>query len=370
MEDINNTELTPIQRSPEPQLPPIETPITPEPIPPKSNLFKYLFIISILVLLIVVISFIFILKKTNSNVSSIKQDTNIPQTIPTEIINQTTPVTKVDTINYDVETKKNSNDSTKTDIYLKNIKTNIETLFMTLDNVFIDHYHNSEYHNGSLYVIKRTGSVNTNSNWTDELWRYNSEKQGQKLFSVKGLDFRVSDDENFIAISGDNGDGSNTHYNLTFIKNDGSVLRVFNLNQLGLGKDEGFRLLEWGNSNFWLTVGAGPLINSLIRIEATDFQIKSFDISNFSFEKSEFSLNTTKEKIVFSNYPAMFDVDSAQEFSKTNEKINLTIYDLNSKTSEIIATSTAQPFKPIWINENTVEYQNPSSNGKLTKQIP
>lgn len=75
MENINNI-VTP------------EVPIISQP--PKKNIFKYLFIISIFILLIVTSFFIFVLKNINSKTSITKQNNNIIQTSPT-FIPQITP---------------------------------------------------------------------------------------------------------------------------------------------------------------------------------------------------------------------------------------------------------------------------------------
>ncbi|MDD2224572.1 MAG: hypothetical protein PHP97_00205 [Candidatus Shapirobacteria bacterium] len=76
MEEINNTNTA---------NQPIETlPI--QPITPKTNLFKYLFIVCFTILLIVIISFIFILNNKNSKQSPIKQNTsNTSEVTPTDI---------------------------------------------------------------------------------------------------------------------------------------------------------------------------------------------------------------------------------------------------------------------------------------------
>jgi hypothetical protein len=77
-----------------------------------------------------------------------------------------------------------------------------------------------------------------------------------------------------------------------------------------------------------------------------------------------------KEKIAFSDYPAMYDVDSAQEYERSGAKVNLVVYDLKTKAQEQIATSITKKFEPKWIDENTLEYNNPNGTGRLTKQIP
>jgi len=80
MEETNNTTNPDISNQP------IQTPITPEPTPSKPNLFKYLFIISLLILLAVIISFYFIFTNKISKSSSIQSsNNNISQTVPTTV---------------------------------------------------------------------------------------------------------------------------------------------------------------------------------------------------------------------------------------------------------------------------------------------
>ncbi len=271
-------------------------------------------------------------------------------------------------MNYGVVVKENPTNKTKTDVYLKDPKTGQETFYMTLLDINNTHYHNAEYHNGNLYIIHRIGGdtgYETNSNWTDELWSYNQEKQGTKLFSNRGLDFRVSEDEKSIAIVG-SGDNNITGENLTFVQNDGTVLKVFSPNQLGL---ENFSPIKWANSNFWVSSGSGRGISNIVKIEAINFQTTKFDISSLSITGG-FDLNPIKEKIAFSNYPAMFDVESAKEYERSGAKVNLIVYDLKIKAQQIIATSITKQFEPKWLDENTLEYINPNGTGRITKQIP
>ena len=114
--------------------------------------------------------------------------------------------------------KIDSANSTLSDVYLKNPDTPQEKFFMTLSNVYRDHYHASEYHNGNLYIIRRFNEGQPN--WTDELWRYNSKKEGQKIYSAQGLDFRVSDDETMVAVI------DNYHSdNLILMRKNGQVIK-------------------------------------------------------------------------------------------------------------------------------------------------
>lgn len=125
---------------------------------------------------------------------------------------------------YDVDIRINSTspcksdiylDSCKSDIYLKSKQTGKEMMFLTIDNVFYLHGHPAEYRNGYLFIIRRIGNANgtvqngqyvPSQNWTDELWRYDSQGNGLKIYSEQGLDFRINNDASLAVVqTGNNG---------------------------------------------------------------------------------------------------------------------------------------------------------------------
>ena len=247
MENLNNNKLN--QQSSAVENQEQNFPTTP---PQKSNRNLKIIIGVLVVLLIAIIGVAGLYVYKNKQITPTENPTITPEPT-TSNQNEQTP------INYSVVVKENPADKTKTDIFLKDPKTGQETFYITLSDIYRNHYHNAEYHNGNLYIIHRTGGdtgYQTNPNWTDELWRYNQQKQWVKLFSNRGLDFRVSDDEKFIAIvyylrSGEN---NAVGKNLTFVSNNGAVLKTFSLSQLGL---EDFSPIKWSTSNFWVGSGFG-----------------------------------------------------------------------------------------------------------------
>jgi hypothetical protein len=267
-------------------------------------------------------------------------------------------------INYSIVVKENPTNKTKTDIYLEDPKTGQETFYITLSDVYRNHYHNAEYHNGNLYIIHRTGGdsgYETNPNWTDELWKYNQQKQGQKLYSVRGLDFRVSDDEKLIAII--------TNEEFVLLNNDGSKIKTFQQVVVNPKNSPMFGFLAWGPDAIWLDNSCGPNIEGLVKINTLNYAVTNYDLSELP-AGAEFAINVYEEKIAFSNFPIMFDVVSAEEYERSGAKVNLVVYDLNSKSQQTIATSVTKKFEPKWLDENTLEYNNPNGEGRLTKQIP
>jgi hypothetical protein len=272
-------------------------------------------------------------------------------------------------VNYNVIVKENASDPTRSDVYLQDPTTAQETFYITLLDVYRGHYHNAEFHNGSLYIIHRTGGdsgYETNPNWMDDLWRYNPQEPGVKLFSVRGLDFRVSDDENFIAITAY--DETTFKPSVTFTDRSGAVLNVTDGSQFG--DNPNFSPAKWGGSSFWLESGAGPTIQQFIKIDTADFQPTVFDVSMFPITVGEYDLNPAKETIAFSDYPVFFDADSVEEFEASGTPITLSVYDLNTQAVQPIATSTVKAFAPRWLDENTLEYNDPNGETRVTQSIP
>jgi len=103
-------------------------------------------------------------------------------------------------------------------------------------------------------------------------------------------------------------------------------------------------------------------------METPGFRTTKFDVSDLPIG-DDFDLNSVKEKIVFSDYFEPLDADIKKEMEKSKPTWKLFIYDLGSKSKQILATSR-KGFNPRWVDENTIAYDNPNGKGRLTKAIP
>lgn len=256
--------------------------------------------------------------------------------------------------------KKNPNNPTLTDIYLQRTDTRAELFYLTLSNIYTDHYHSREYHQGNLYLIKRIGYDGyPDETWTDELWRYDSSRNGTKLYSVKGLDFRVRSDEQLIAII--------TNENLELLDYEGQ--RIITFDSVSLIADPeittAFGFEAWGTNSIWLSNNFGPNLLGMAKLDTTTYEIKKYNLLGLP-AGPEYALDINSEKIAFSNYPALFDTDSAQEYASSGAQVNLIIYDLNTKSQQKIATSITKEFQPKWLAAKTLEYTDPDSDSRVT----
>ncbi len=233
---------------------------------------------------------------------------------------------------FEVALKENKIDKTNTDVYLKD-KEGKEIFFATIPDVYRNHYHPAEYHKGNLYVILRKGKVSSR-NWSDELWKYNQLRQGLKLFTGQGIDFRVSEDEKLIAVE--------TGKEVSILDADGRVLKVFKDKELilNLYEESDIGILSTTSNYIWLSNKFGPNLTGLIKINALNFEITKYELST----GSEYAVNFYKEKVAYSNYPNPLDEVQVEEYKNKDLKVNLTVYDLNSKEKKLSRLQTQNLF--------------------------
>lgn len=275
-------------------------------------------------------------------------------------------------VGFTVVMKENAADKTRDDIFLVD-QEGKETLFTTTNNVNRNHYHVAEYHNGNIYLLKRTGFVDgkpVDENWTDELWKFDESKRETKLFSAKGLDFRIATDEKHGAIFF--ADPSQQGIlDIAMLDKKGAVVKTLNSASLGLAKYDLFIFpLFWAGDTLWFTAGNGPAISIVNKIDANkDFSLKTYDVSALPVQGLEFTLNPDKEIIAFSDFPVLFDKETADKFTASKKTVTLFTYDLDSKEKETIATSLAKPFQPAWFDPDTLEYNDPNGETRIVKEF-
>ncbi len=255
---------------------------------------------------------------------------------------------------------------TEIEIYSKDKKSNEEKLLTKVTDFYFDHYHSKEFVNNSLFIVRRTGDIVKWTKWSDELWKYDlSNPNGKKLFDVQGLDFRVSSDGKYVAVS--------TNEKFSIIDSEGKILFSKTLDDfIKSGKNYSglFQLEGWSfNSNsFWLTLHDGEIPNSFFKISKGNWELKGYSAEKMELG-DEFSINTEKDLVAMSDFPHIADEDSYKDFQKSKAAVKLYIYDLNTGKKELIDSSVAKDFSPKWTDEKTLEYKNPSAEGMKTYQL-
>lgn len=253
---------------------------------------------------------------------------------------------------------------TETEVYLIDESRRSETRLFALPDVYREHYHAAEFHAGELYVIRRPGGQEaylTNPAWTDELWRYDSKGNGRKLYTGRGIDFRVSPKAHSIAIV-----VPEETTPLVFTDLEGSVQKLFRRTEIsGLAPEDVIRPLSWFGNDMWLTGVQGMEIRSIFSFDTSTDALTSRDVSSLHAVQREFALEPTTETIAYSTYK-----QDLEESGNEGQSAELRIYRLQTgEVKTIVAGVVARPFAPRWINSTTLEYADPSGSERVTVRI-
>lgn len=246
----------------------------------------------------------------------------------------------------------------KFDVQVFNMNTREQALRVTVEDVYAEHYHNSEAHNGNLYIIKRTGDINTD-NWMDELWKYDAAGQGTLLFSSKGFDFRVAPDESYIALTYPlPPDFFFEGLGFLDLVGGGELVQEFPFETLT--QEHSISLEAWSqdSSTLWMSFKRGPSPGYFANVDTTSWQTSEFDLMDVGVGH-ENNLNPNTGKLVFSDLPAFFDAMSAQLFLESGNPVTLFLYDFASAEIQVIAEIIADAFEPQWLDDNSFEYNDP-----------
>ncbi len=274
-------------------------------------------------------------------------------------------VTADDTGSYYVTIEDNSSDSSKSDIYITDKTTAEKKLFLTTDSVYREHFHNSEFHQGHLYLIKRTGnSEYPSQDWIDELWRYDSSGRGTKLISVQGLTFLVTNNEQYIAID--------AYDRIVILDNQGKTVKEYPLGQLSRINQSNIayhKIETWSQNGQYLWGYSKSLADEIsfdvFRINTSDWSVEIYNLTTLNVG-DEYAINPDNGLFAYSDYPQIFDADTLDQFNSEQKPVTLHLYDFYNSTDKVITGSVAKKFVPLWIDSRTLEYNDPSSDSRLT----
>lgn len=230
------------------------------------------------------------------------------------------------------------------------------TFFHSIPDINVDHYHWGEYNNGNVFVIRRLGySEPQDAEWTDELWRYDQGKNGEKIYSVKGLDFRISPDGATAAVQ--------VNESVIFVTIADGTTETLARDQMSLGgKAAGLRLEEWSTDSAFLWGSTlHTATRTFFRIERSSKRVERFGMPFVL--AVDYDLNVDANMLAYSDYPRFLDMESLTEFEQSKKQVTLWVYDLSTQRSEVIASREVKEFQPEWKNATTVSY-NAETSGR------
>ncbi len=239
-------------------------------------------------------------------------------------------------------------------------------LSLIIPDVYRSHYHCCEYHDGCLYVIRRLGYEGyPDEDWSDQLWRYSGDGSGIELYSSKGIDFRVSDDNRHIAVV--------TNESVQILGSDAHILGAVKTGQFSEVLTETYIFAEplsWttDGESFWLALIQVPGPVALIRIDLPVMDPLIYDISHLQI-LDEYSLQPDSRLLAFSDYPAMHCSDELLDYESRGDNCHLFVYDLDAAWIDTVASYPAWKFDPGWISPDTLEYNDYNTGNREFRRI-
>jgi hypothetical protein len=301
--------------------------------------------------------------------------------------------------NVEIIAREDKLNKSKTDIFIKDLKSNKETFFTNLPDIEREHFENfpSFFRNGRLYILRGFPHF-------PEIWEYSFPGDKGRLIKKAVTNFDISPNGNFLV-------GEDFPTCLIFINLTNNEEKEFCFNDL-IGEEMASYLEEvrslveatlrpggypfvymgkWSldSKDFWgfayLCVPADPTLpeaGSVFKIDPEDWKIEKFSIPrpgkliNYLFPEA---LNLERELILFEQ--------------NINDGISLYLYDFRTKREKIIVSYSKEfldkyfdghfwlyvhqyvpaeerrELKPEWIDKNTFSYFDLETKGKVIKKV-
>lgn len=234
----------------------------------------------------------------------------------------------------------------------------LRTQLRIVEKVYYKHYHFVESVNDNVYMILESGDSESSMRMR-KLVKYSYYEEPHTIYESPGLDFRVSPNENMIAIcySEDNDE------EVSFVDGRGKLLFEMKLSKFKDGKTPS--LYGWSNDSryFWGIIQQTYLIDSYFIIDTENWKVKT--IENKNSYGDDKAINTNNGWLCYSDYPVCLDVECRNEFNKSGATVNLWLYNIFTGDEMQIDSSIIKKFNPLWIDVSTIEYDAPLSDGRM-----
>ena len=238
-------------------------------------------------------------------------------------------------------------------------------------DLYSGHYNFAQYCDNELYLIKRIDyQGSTDTEWSDELWRYTDEQTSQKIASAKGLDFDLSPSCQTLIVSSD--------IDFKIYQKEDSVFKLAQtvtqdqLLAVSSRSDISYVTLAdnpWAESDnaIWFTELLGSTGFIKYGFNGGNTEIIWYDTpQDMGKAAGETALNPETSQVVYSTYPFFGDTEGYNEFMANYTAVKLYLYDLTKQTKQLINQSVAKDFKPEWLDNATIKYNDPDSSDTKT----
>lgn len=187
------------------------------------------------------------------------------------------------------------------------------------------------------------------------------------------IEYKASPNGNYLAVQSTSEGGMRL---IRIYNGNGEEVKIYASQDLGNTSVENTaktipNLINWSDDSrsLWGVNTLGATIDSFFKIDTIMWNPFIFNVQDYPIQVQEYYLNTNNDKVVYSDYPITFDGDSSDEFKDSGTDVHLFILNLMNNQQKEIATSKAKRFEPKWIDNDTVEYNDPENEERIENKV-
>jgi hypothetical protein len=211
-----------------------------------------------------------------------------------------------------------------------------------------NHYHNIEYSKDKIYALYRWINPDDDNDWSNALWCFTPYEDAKLIAKGKGLDFRVSKNNEYIAVE--------MNGNIEFYNEEGKLLHTISSDVINTEEYTRVQIEQWNDEGDTLWCALMETYNTVAYISIDTKTWESVKYDGLAFNSAEYILNPNTGWVVYSDYPVMLDTIAVEQYIESNRLTTLSIYNLITKEEIDIETSEINKFRPKWSNDNEIVY--------------
>lgn len=126
-------------------------------------------------------------------------------------------------------------------------------------------------------------------------------------------------------------------------------------------------LLE-ADGNIWIRSQFYLQVTSFLVLNPDEGTYHQYDVEADNISFCDLALNDARKEIAYGSFCPLETDDVARAIAQ-GLKTSLYVYNLETKLKQTITTGVAKQYKPVWLNDEMLEYDNPNGVGRISSKI-
>jgi hypothetical protein len=197
-------------------------------------------------------------------------------------------------------------------------------------------------------------------------YAHNDNSYEKLIYEGRTLNFSFSPEHEYMCIQDDN--------EIIVLDKNYEILFKNKLYNNAANEDEfggvEIKFLSWSsnNSKLWVATGLHAYVTTFHLIDLEKLTLNTFH-SGESYEINEIALNPDNNCIAYSTYPAFYESGAYDEFHSNRIIVYLYVRNLFTGEKTEVSSQEARGYRPKWINNKELEYNDPNGYLRLTYNV-